>query len=530
MDNNVLSYINWRGDIDFKSRPFGEVDALVLSCFSYIDFKGIIPEDNETITVKEASQRCFSESRKHEANGIRYQELLKLMAQSARFGDAKLSNFIFVLTDQTQFCALKIKLADNTNFIAFRGTDDSLVGWKEDFEISFKTTPAQEAGATYLKEMLKQDEADYLLGGHSKGGNLAEFALFALPEEQRSRIKAVYTFDSPGLSKRVAEIQPKIQRYVPEFSIIGRLFEPEEGSKATIVVSDRDKLAQHDPMSWEITGSHFITRKHRNPTARIYNQIINQWIEEASPAERESLTNDLFNALAAGGATNINELNKNGFGGFGAIAFSLIDSSRRTRFVLGSLWQTIWQSIRALHLERLFITRDSLIGWAMILLGIIAMMTPRYTYRAFAALAAVFCLFWSSDHIIKTANLRKLNAKSKKFFISSYLVVFAISIGILSNNSWLNFLAHYTLAVFLLGFAYAKLRTVILKHLDGWLHRIIDIIEGLLAFAVGITVAVKPQYFNRQSVIAIGIFLSVYGLFKLVMELFQQRKMPTRHR
>ncbi len=527
-NNNVLSYITWRGDIDLNSRPFSEVDALVFTCFVYLDLTNIVPATDETITVKEAAKKYFS--KKHPTdNGTRYETLFKLMAASNRFGNAKLSNFIFILTDQTQFCAIKIQLDDGTNFLAFRGTDDSLVGWKEDFEISFKTTPAQEAAAKYLQELLKDNDQSFVLGGHSKGGNLAEYALYSLPEDKRKRVKTVYTFDSPGLSKRVDEKNLKIQRFVPEFSIIGRLFEPEEGLNATILVSNRAKLAQHDPMSWEIEGSHFVTRKHRNPQARIYNQLINQWIEEATPQEREALTNDLFDALAASGATKITELNKNGFGGFGAILLSLTDSSRRTRFVLGSLWHTIWQSIKNLHLERLFISRNSIIGWTTILLGVISLMIPRYTYRAFGALVAVFSLFWSADHIIDTAN-SKLNSKSKRFFIVSYLIIFALSVGILSNNSWLNFLAHYALGLFLLFFSYAKLRAVILKKVIGVLHNIIDIIEALLAFAVGILVIIKPEKLSRESIIALGIFLIVYGLFKLIMELFKQRPMPKSHR
>lgn len=529
MENNVLSYITWRGDIGLDARPFSAVDALVLSCFVYIDFKNVVPDSDKTITVKEASEKYFSSSEPHESNGIRYQSLLKMMASSTRFGNALLSNFSFILNDKTQFCAMKIKMDDGTNFIAFRGTDDTIVGWKEDFEISFKTTPAQKAAAEYLKKLLKDNDETYILGGHSKGGNLAEYALFSLDNKQRERISAVYTFDSPGLSKRVSEIQPKIHRFVPEFSIIGRLFEPKEGLKATIVVSDRDKLAQHDPMSWQITGSEFVTSNHATPQARLYNQMINEWIEQASPAEREALTNDLFDSLAASGATKITELNKNGFGGFGAILLSLLDSSRRTRFVLGSLWSSIWQRFKRLSLQRLFVSRSSLIGWVMIILGIIALRAPNYTYRAFGALVAMFSIFWSADNVIETAN-SKLNARSKRFFIITYLIVFAVAVGIISNNTWLTFLAHYAFGIFLIIFAYVKLRNVILRRTMTVLRIVIDVIEGLLAFAVGVTVIIKPRFFTSEYVILLGIFLIIYGLFKLVMELFRQRKMPKSHR
>lgn len=529
-NNNILSYITWRGDLDFSSRALSDVDALVLACFSYLDLNHVVSSGNETITVKAAAKKYFS--MEHPPyNGSRYEPLFRLMAKSARFSDAKLSNFVFALTDQTQFCALKIQLDDGTNFISFRGTDDTIVGWREDFEISFKTTPAQEAAATYLKELLKESDEIYSLCGHSKGGNLAEFALYALPKDERNRISAVYTFDSPGLVKRVEKHNPKIHRFVPEFSIVGRLFEPDEGDEAVIVVSDRKKFAQHDPLSWQIEGSQFVTKTHCNAESKLYNDMINQWIAEASPEERQSLTNDLFDAFAASGSDKITELGKNGLGSFGAILLSLTTSSRRTRFVLGSLFQTIWEKIRNLHLERLFITRDSIIGWSCMVIGIIALVVPHYAFRALGLLAAVFGLFWSSFKIIHTAN-GKLNHKSKRFFIITYLVMFAFCIGIISNSTWLAFLAHFVVGVFLIGFAYNRLRAVIFKRIEGVLRNIIDVIEAILAFIVGILIIIKPKSLSTQAIISLGIFLIVYGLFKLIIDLFRQRKIrfPKSHK
>lgn len=527
--NNILSYIKWRGDISLNALPFGEVDGLVFAVLSYIDFKGIVSNNNEEIELKDAAQKYFKNVQLRD-NSSGQKELLKLMSESKRFSDAKLSYYVETLTHETQFSAIKIVLSDGTHYLAFRGTDETIVGWKEDFEISFKTTAAQAAALSYLQDIITEDDASYVLVGHSKGGNLAEFAALNLPADLKDKVTAVYTYDSPGLSKRVDEIHTKIKRYVPEFSIIGRLFEPEEGEDATIVVSNRTQLAQHDPLSWEVESSKFVTSKHRNPQSIIYNQMINKWIEEATPQERESLTNDLFSALAASGSEKITELNKNGFGGFGAILFSLTDSSRRTRFVLGSLWHTIWTSIRSLHLERLFITRESLVGWGMIILGIINLTFPGYSYRAFGWLASLFGIFWSASHILDIAT-SKFKTQQKRFFIISYLLVFALSIGIISNNKLLGFLAHYVLGIFLIGFAYVKLRQVILKKSSFIFKKIVDTIEGLLAFAAGIMVIISPHSFNKESIVIVGIFLVVYGLFKLVLELFSQRKkMPKNHR
>ena len=320
-DNNILTYLKWRGDVDFSTSPFNDIDALVLSIFSYLELPDIVDSGSKTITLEKAAKIYFTAD--HERTDAKqYQDLFKLMAKADRFKDAELSYFVSTLTEHTQFSAIKIALTDGTNFIAFRGTDDSLIGWKEDFEISFKVTIAQRQAVKLLERILNADNEDYYLGGHSKGGNLAEYAAINMEPKLRKRIKRIYTFDSPGIAEEVGAQLPRkylqntLRRFVPEFSVIGRLFEP-EGINPTIVNSTRKNLSQHDAYSWQIIGSNFDTKRHRNPQSRVYNQLINQWIGNATLKERESLTNDLFSALGAGGATKINELVNNGFGGFG---------------------------------------------------------------------------------------------------------------------------------------------------------------------------------------------------------------------
>ncbi|RVU70667.1 MULTISPECIES: Mbeg1-like protein [Lactobacillus] len=532
-DNNIFSYLKWRGDIDLAKAPFNEIDALVLAVFSYLDLPKIVSSGNKTITISEAAKRYFAPNYDNNDH-VYYQRLLKLMAEADRFKNAKLSNFVNTLTDQTQFSAIKIQLEDGTNFISFRGTDDSLVGWKEDFEISFKTTIAQKQAKEYLEKIMRHDDQHYLLGGHSKGGNLAEYAAINIEPKFRNRIDYIYTFDSPGIAKEVGAqlpskfLQEKLKRFVPEFSIIGRLFEPQT-IKPVIVDSSRPGLAQHDAFSWTVNGSHFSTEKHRNPKARIYNQLINDWIGDATLTERESLTNDLFDSLAASGSDKINQLNKNGFGGFGAILFSLTGSSRRTRFVFGSLFSAIWQNIKS-HISSTLFTVDSIIGWVMLVLGIISLTVPQYALRAFGILVAFAGIGYSVKQIIDTAQ-SKLQNRQKRFFIVSWLIIFALSVALISNNRLLIFLAHYFLGTFLIIYSYIRIRQLILRRIKGVFHVIITAIEALIAFALGIIVIVNPQYFTKRSIVIAGALLIAYGFFKLIGEVFLQRKkIPRKHR
>ncbi len=148
-DNNILTYLKWRGDVDFSTSPFNDIDALVLSIFSYLELPGIVKSNGTTISLEKAAKLYFADDHPRYDN-LQYQELFKLMAHADRFKNAKLSYFISTLTEHTQFSAIKIELTDGTNFIAFRGTDDSLIGWKEDFEISFKITVAQQQAVKLL--------------------------------------------------------------------------------------------------------------------------------------------------------------------------------------------------------------------------------------------------------------------------------------------------------------------------------------------------------------------------------------------
>ena len=533
-DNNILTYLEWRGDIDFSTSPFNDIDALVLSIFSYLELHDIVSGDAKTITVDEAAKLYFADDHPRNDN-LQYQELFKLMARAERFKKAQLSYFTSTLTEHTQFSAIKIELTDGTNFVAFRGTDDSLIGWKEDFEISFRITVAQKQAVKLLERILKADDQDYYLCGHSKGGNLAEYAAINIEPKLRKRIKRIYTFDSPGIAEEVGAqlpnkyLQNTLRRFVPDFSVIGRLFES-KNIPATIVGSTRKGLSQHDAFSWQIIGSNFDTRRHRNAQSQVYNQLINQWIGNATLEERESLTNDLFSALSSSGATKINELDKNGFGGFGAILFSLADSSRRTRFVFGSLFSSIWQTIKSQQLTKALFSTDTIVGWVLVVLGIISLTLPQYAVRAFGALVAFTGIGFSVHQILTTAK-SSLKDRQKNFFIISYLVVFALSTALISNNRLLIFLAHYFLGLFLIIYSYIRIRQLVFRKLPGIFQITIVAIEALIAFALGIIVVVNPSAFNRRAIIIIGILLIAYGFFKLVGELFGQRsKMPKNHR
>ena len=235
---NLVDYLKWRGDLPFWENAFNEVDNLVLSYLSYYDFQDIVPGVNsaEGITVKEAAYQFFQT--KKERNPFLDYELLEVIAGTKRFGSAILWNYEDIYDtdrEKTQFAAMHILLGDGITYISFRGTDNTIMGWREDFSMSYETVSAQNRAAEYLEKTVEsRGTSRYRIGGHSKGGNLAAYGAMMCSGVVRERILQVYMNASPGFcpamldEERYSQVRKKIIWIAPEFSIIGMLFEREE--------------------------------------------------------------------------------------------------------------------------------------------------------------------------------------------------------------------------------------------------------------------------------------------------------------
>ena len=194
---NMLDYLTWRGDLLFSQAELNEVDGLILSELAYIQFDGLVSENIQSVlplrtlaktilALPDPVVRCRTE---------KDLELLQAVAESARFGRLGVSFYrsVFVPEEETQFAAVAFLLEDGTAFLAFRGTDSTLVGWKEDFNMSFqKNVPAQRLAQEYVQRYGAATREPMRLGGHSKGGNLAVYAGAKCGEAVQSRILEVY--------------------------------------------------------------------------------------------------------------------------------------------------------------------------------------------------------------------------------------------------------------------------------------------------------------------------------------------------
>lgn len=322
---NIIDYLEWRGDIPFSVDGFNEVDNLVLSELSYTDFGGIVPapEEKKKISVKDVCDKFFSMHSREEIMAKKSTTkvapfLLPYLADSKRFGTMYLTGYVNEVDEgsQSQFSVVTFVLEDGTNFVAFRGTDSTIVGWKEDFNMSFlHQTRGQMQAAAYLDTCFKRTRRKLRVGGHSKGGNFAVYASAFCQPSVQNKILEVYSNDGPGFSEEVTKtdgykrILPKVISTVPEYSIVGMLLK--NAINHQVVVSSQTGAMQHDLMSWEVMGNHLVYASALSNSSIMLDQTLKRWIYGLEPEEREKFVNILFDTLQSTGAQTIDDLKKN---------------------------------------------------------------------------------------------------------------------------------------------------------------------------------------------------------------------------
>ncbi|MBQ3010280.1 MAG: DUF2974 domain-containing protein [Oscillospiraceae bacterium] len=317
----VFDYVNWRGDLSFVQDPFNEVDSVILSMVCFLDFSDIVPAPHEqgSITLEEAMSRMPEKFEGDRRLGAILPDDILYMSHAAarapRYKDAKLFAFENTIDEEKemQFGALSFRLSDGSLFCAFRGTDDTIVGWKEDFNMTFLShIPAQERAAAYLNEVAGKHSGAIRTGGHSKGGNLAVWAAVHCNPAVRSRIVFAYSNDGPGFTREMLEsyeyitMRDRCMNYVPQSSLVGMLMEHDENY--TIIYSNKNGLMQHDPYSWAVCRNRYIYLEERSAFGEHSDAAIRLWLSTMSAEERHELVDDLFELLESTGAKTLTEL------------------------------------------------------------------------------------------------------------------------------------------------------------------------------------------------------------------------------
>jgi len=359
---NMFDYLSWRGDLDFNASPFNAIDNIILSQLSYFTLDGIVPtvQDKGSISVALAV-RIFNEKSKEPGFKLSSQfkedpDLIRALGASKRFGNCELFGFVNHIDNdiEVQFSAFCISTNDGHAFMVFRGTDSSLVGWKEDFNMCFMDViPSQILAVEYVEKMAPLVKGKLRIGGHSKGGNLAIYASSHCKKKIQKRISEIYSNDAPGFSEKEIQspgflaVKDKIKSFVPQSSIIGMLMR--NGWKNKIIQSSQNGLMQHCLYSWDVSYNDFIYTDKVTPVSQIINKTIHDWFIKYDNSKREHFIEALYHLLNAAELKSTTDFEHSWFSVTGRILKSLNEVDEPTKKIikdtLGELFLSIGKNI-----------------------------------------------------------------------------------------------------------------------------------------------------------------------------------------
>ena len=343
---NIMDYLDWRGDLPLTVSPFNEVDGLNLEELSFINFEGIVPppELGRGVPLRDAAGTYFARHNGQEIDmGVlvpgRIPDLMCRMAPSVRFGGLLLNGYCELMDDarEQQFAALTVELGDGSIYLSYRGTDDTIVGWKEDLNMGYlEVIPSQTRALEYLGRMTRQyPDAKLRIGGHSKGGNLAVYSAVFCGEAVQNQLMRVYNNDGPGFAWDISEtpghkrIASRIHTILPQTSVVGMLMEHEK--RYQVVHTTYAGLYQHDGFSWQVLGTQFVHLDDFSREGKLVDETLSSWADSLNTQQREALADALYSVFTASGAKTLSELTEEKLKSAAAMLKTYKNLDRETR-------------------------------------------------------------------------------------------------------------------------------------------------------------------------------------------------------
>ncbi len=319
----IMDYLEWRGDLSIHQSAFNEVDAAILARFSYEPFEEIVSENFRSF--KSVKQVCEELLNSPDLNDgvLDYKldfEFIRAMGASKRFSEMRISGFVndTDVERQIQFSACLFDIDGEQNyFIAFRGTDNTIIGWKEDFNMGFEfPVPAQKKARAYLENAVSSfKDGTFMVGGHSKGGNLSIYSATFCDDKFNAPITDIYNFDGPGFTESIMQtdefkrIEDQIHTFVPEFSVVGMLLEHLEDY--SVVHSSATGIMEHEILTWEVGPLGFVHKEEVNSGSRFVDRTLKDWLSGLDNEQREQFVDTIFNLMMCDNAQTLVEFNQN---------------------------------------------------------------------------------------------------------------------------------------------------------------------------------------------------------------------------
>jgi hypothetical protein len=306
--STIINYIQKYGDKTFKEKEINEVDYAILTTLSYLNFDHILYNNKKKVTLNDAVKSFFDfytdKELKNHGLGLKdAYAIAKNLIDKKRYQHLKLYNYEYVTDESIQFCAMFIDIDPNTVFISVEGTDDEIVGWKEDFQMSYQfPIPSQRRAASYLNKHIPFfSKKNYIISGHSKGGNLALVGTMYMNMLKQHKIKEIYSFDGPGLKKeqlksyRYLSVQKRFHSLIPNYSIVGLLFNNPKESK--IIKSNVKGIYAHSIYNWDIIDDKFNQVNELSKFSKNLDKAITNWLNKYDYQTRREFVEDIFNVF-----------------------------------------------------------------------------------------------------------------------------------------------------------------------------------------------------------------------------------------
>lgn len=324
--SDIFDYLHWRGDIFMSYRQFNDIDNLILSELAYFDFEPFIgnlygknEKNAKLVSLMEIKDGILKNLPVKDYAELDRGRLLKECAETDRFSSITAQDYINIIDKERkiQFSAVTFRLYDGSYYVSFRGTDRTLIGWREDISLCYEEEiPSQTAAVKYMNYILEKTDGRVIAGGHSKGGNLAVYASAFCREEYKDRITKIYSNDGPGFNeivlakKEMQHVFAKVKHFVPAGTIIGTMLSMNTG-RILVESTGKSSVDQHFVTSWVLNRSEIVRADFPTKFSKIFEETMNKMIYVSDYSERKDFVNGIFDAFSDMGADTINDLVKN---------------------------------------------------------------------------------------------------------------------------------------------------------------------------------------------------------------------------
>ena len=531
--DRIVDYVRWYSPFTFDSLPFNEADNLVFCALSYWKF----PDMNwnrRKYTLRECFEQLHGEpvqmmtTEKDDSMA----DFVRYAAESRRFGDLLVSDYVDEYYPEVpiQFSAVTFHLDRYTKYIAFRGTDSSIAGWKEDFMISFTRTKAQEMSLAYLKNHIRPGRT-YYVGGHSKGANEVLYAAALLPKSKKAQLKHLYINDGPGFCKDVLDpkliesINPISTAIRPEFCVIGKLFEPMIDD-CRIVKSTQKSGMQHSIFSWGIDAGNLALAEEYDPQSVTLGALVDRWLENVSTDERKAFTNSLFDSLGEDGSKTLFDVMDKWPTSIENVVVSMLGADQAAKDTLLKLPEAAIQEERkvadkvTVKVKKEIAHQPYILDASMGGIGLLLLLLPVNFFNIFMAVGLFLLFVAEAIFTVRRLKRNHWNTKEERTRIILCIILLVIFLLILVKEQALFVLSSALFGGILLFYAYYTASKLKQDRKFGpfyWMH----LIEAVIFTLCGLFILVAPQGAIRWYAISVGIILILDASTHALIRLFK---------